>query len=415
MSDEASGRTIWTNVRFGTVVLLLARFLQTKREYASSAHTDLSRRPANLSATRSSQPSSFVPLNVSSRTLTARYADESLRVQDSLHNPRWSVHRPTRGWYLRLRRVSLPPSSSESDKPPLPHPDDARLIELRAVKRSKRTRPERSGIELDFRTDTLSFPSSASSSSSFDAQQTRDETRLDMSPTVELFFPTARATSATSTSPTRHRKRPSSVSASPVDPHSSMSANPEPEDPVERPVRQRVMSTFRVRPLARPRAGGVSALFRRVKSLVWEDEPRGFECVWWSSVARQDGAEKASEVEEGEGLDEVEEAERVVLRFVEQPTSCVLLSFFSASCADHSSGAAFSTPDSPAHSPSPPRSSTPQPSNRVSGSPSRLRCVSVRRSARGGRRRGRDEAFTGGRGGWGGKCRSFLEHWTAEG
>ncbi|BGO95197.1 hypothetical protein NBRC10512_000980 [Rhodotorula toruloides] len=267
VSDEASGRTIWTNTRelVGDVIVST--------------------------------------------------------VFDSLHNPRWSVHRPTRGWYLRLRRVSLPPSSSESDKPPLPHPDDARLIELRAVKRSKRTRPERSGIELDFRTDTLSFPSSASSSSSFDAQQTRDETRLDMSPTVELSFPTARATSATSTSPTRHRKRPSSVSASPVDPHSSMSANPEPEDPVERPVRQRVMSTFRVRPLARPRAGGVSALFRRVKSLVWEDEPRGFECVWWSSVARQDGAEKASEVEEGEGLDEVEEAERVVLRFVEQPTS----------------------------------------------------------------------------------------------
>uniref|UniRef100_A0A0K3CMX7 Uncharacterized protein n=1 Tax=Rhodotorula toruloides TaxID=5286 RepID=A0A0K3CMX7_RHOTO len=207
-------------------------------------------------------------------------------VLNSLHNPRWTVHRPTRGWYLRLRRVPLPPPSSESDKPPLPRPDDARVVELRAVKRSRRTRPEQTGIELDFCTDTLPFPA-PTSSSSLDNRPTRSETRVDIT----------------------------------VDPLSSISATPELEDSAERPNRQRVVSTFRVRPLAQPQAGGAAGLLRRVKNLVWEDEPKGFECVWWSSVAMQDGAEKASEVEEGEGLDDAAEAERVGLRFVEQPTS----------------------------------------------------------------------------------------------
>lgn len=49
--------------------------------------------------------------------LTGRLGARSSLQQDSTHHPRWTIHRPIRGWYLVLRSPSLPPGSYISLKP----------------------------------------------------------------------------------------------------------------------------------------------------------------------------------------------------------------------------------------------------------------------------------------------------------
>ncbi|KAL8283964.1 hypothetical protein RQP46_005077 [Phenoliferia psychrophenolica] len=54
-------------------------------------------------------------------------------VLDSARQPRWTIHRPIKGWYLVLRSPSLPPTSFISLRPSTNHSADNFLFTIRSV------------------------------------------------------------------------------------------------------------------------------------------------------------------------------------------------------------------------------------------------------------------------------------------
>ncbi|KAM0751986.1 hypothetical protein T439DRAFT_324083 [Meredithblackwellia eburnea MCA 4105] len=82
-------------------------------------------------------------------------------VFDSSQMPRWSIHRPTTGWYLVLRSPSLPPGSFVSLKPSTKESPEHFTFHIRSV---------------------LNFPSDREEAARSSANSKRTSTRIDVPP-----------------------------------------------------------------------------------------------------------------------------------------------------------------------------------------------------------------------------------------
>ncbi|GAA6001623.1 uncharacterized protein JCM10292_004964 [Rhodotorula paludigena] len=111
-------------------------------------------------------------------TKTRELEDDEIVSTDSMRTPRWTFHRPIRGWYLILQRASPDGSRSQS------------YIELNPRKRSPSSAAG-APLELEFRVRTPPrAPPSPYAPSAHPAHAGTDSpaVRVDMSPTVEPFL-----------------------------------------------------------------------------------------------------------------------------------------------------------------------------------------------------------------------------------
>ncbi|KPV72083.1 uncharacterized protein RHOBADRAFT_47266 [Rhodotorula graminis WP1] len=199
-------------------------------------------------------------------------------VFDSLHQPRWRIRRPTRGWYLILQRAS---SSPDGDDP---------YIELAPVKTRRGAGSD--ALELEFRVHGQA--GSAASASSAATRPRSPSVRLDMAtdlhdapassamaPSLSTASAASAASSATplnnpSSSPTAHRRSRSSMSSPVKAAGPSLAAS----------------ATYRLRPSFPPgfhtSEQSRSSLFGKLKNWVVEP-PRRFCCV---RVAAGGGSEE---------------------------------------------------------------------------------------------------------------------------
>ncbi|GAA5839269.1 hypothetical protein JCM9279_002647 [Rhodotorula babjevae] len=190
---------------------------------------------------------------------------------DSLHQPRWRVRRPSRGWYLILQRAA---SSADVDEP---------YIELAPVKH-RRDGPD--ALELEFRLDGQAR--SAASASTATARPRSPSVRVDMpagpldsapgSTAMATSLSTASAASAASaassatplndasTSPTAHRRSRSSMSSP------TKTVGPPPVSSATYRLRTSLPPDFHTGEASR------SSLFGKLKNWVVEP-PRRFCCV----------------------------------------------------------------------------------------------------------------------------------------
>ncbi|GAA5915329.1 hypothetical protein JCM6882_005193 [Rhodosporidiobolus microsporus] len=218
-------------------------------------------------------------------------------VFDSLHNPRWRVHRPTKGWYLILQR--------RPDEPYIELKPAAKLASPSASSSSAA-----SGLDLVF---TVRTPPSALVSPAVPPSaegRKSPSVRLDMSPpppdaASSAMSPSLSSVSAASSSTAVSSSSTTALALDPEKTPTKRTFSPSTDAPSAEAWQS---STFRLQSSIPPSFTGGNAeggLLNRLKGLVSEPKKR------WSVVWEEAGEEGGKKVPAAAG------AEKVVLSFEE--------------------------------------------------------------------------------------------------